>query len=66
MTRSDLLSTTTANFFGFEGIGAFVAVTFVGLFIGRFFLGFIHPKAWPKGRGPRTLWWDWFREINVH
>ncbi|KWV48571.1 MFS transporter [Bradyrhizobium macuxiense] len=44
MTQSGLLSTTTANFFGFQGIGAFVAVTFIGLFIGTFFLGFIPDK----------------------
>ena len=44
ITKSDLLSTTTANFFGFLGIDAFVAVTFVGLFIGRFFPGFIPDK----------------------
>ncbi|MGY8635485.1 MFS transporter [Bradyrhizobium sp. 14AA] len=44
MTKSGLLSTTTASFFGFQGIGAFVAVTFVGLFIGTFFLGFIPDK----------------------
>lgn len=44
LTKSGLLSTTTANFFGFQGLGAFVAVTFVGLFIGTFFLGFIPDK----------------------
>lgn len=44
LTRSGLLSTTTASFFGFQGIGAFVAVTFIGLFIGTFFLGFIPDK----------------------
>jgi len=41
LTRSGLLSTTTASFFGFYGIGAFVAATFAGLFAGTFFLGFL-------------------------
>jgi MFS transporter, putative metabolite:H+ symporter len=34
------LTTTTQAFFGFSGIGAFVAATFAGLFVGTFFLGF--------------------------
>jgi putative MFS transporter len=36
-----LLTTTTQAFFGFSGIGAFVAATFAGLFVGAFFLGFL-------------------------
>src|SRR4030081_3950108 len=40
LTRSGLLTTTTQAFFGFSGIGAFVAATFAGLFVGTFFLGF--------------------------
>ncbi|WP_407177725.1 MFS transporter [Bradyrhizobium sp. STM 3562] len=39
--RSGLLSTTTDSFFGFSGIGAFIAATFAGLFVGTFFLGFL-------------------------
>src|SRR5690242_11050413 len=39
--RSKLLTATTDAFFGFSGIGAFVAATFAGLFIGTFFLGFL-------------------------
>jgi len=39
LTRSGLLTTTTQAFFGFSGIGAFVAATFAGLFVGTFFLG---------------------------
>ncbi|MEK9280658.1 MULTISPECIES: MFS transporter [unclassified Bradyrhizobium] len=39
--RSGLLTTTTQAFFGFSGIGAFVAATFAGLFVGTFFLGFL-------------------------
>eukprot|EP01037_Dinobryon_pediforme_P035371 gene35371-41731_t len=41
MVKSGLLSTTTAHFFGTQGIGAFIAATFAGLFIGTFFLGFL-------------------------
>ncbi len=41
LTRSGLLTTTTQAFFGFSGIGAFVAATFAGLFVGAFFLGFL-------------------------
>src|SRR5271154_3593706 len=37
--RSNLLTATTDAFFGFSGIGAFVAATFAGLFDGTFFLG---------------------------
>jgi MFS transporter, putative metabolite:H+ symporter len=41
LTRSGLLTTTTQAFFGFSGLGAFVAATFAGLFVGTFFLGFL-------------------------
>jgi MFS transporter, putative metabolite:H+ symporter len=39
--RAKLLTATTDAFFGFSGIGAFVAATFAGLFVGTFFLGFL-------------------------
>src|ERR1019366_7813971 len=41
LNKSGLLTTTTQAFFGFSGIGAFVAATFAGLFAGTFFLGFL-------------------------
>src|SRR3954463_13390906 len=41
LNRSGLLTTTTQAFFGFSGIGAFVAAPFAGLFVGTFFLGFL-------------------------
>jgi putative MFS transporter len=41
LNRSGLLATKTEAFFGFSGIGAFVAATFAGLFVGTFFLGFL-------------------------
>jgi putative MFS transporter len=41
MTKSGLFSTTTTHFFGYNGIGAFIAITFAGLFVGTFGLGFM-------------------------
>jgi MFS transporter, putative metabolite:H+ symporter len=41
LSRSKLLTTTTDAFFGFSGIGAFVAATFAGLFVGTLFLSFV-------------------------
>ena len=41
LIRSGLLTATTQAFFGFSGIGAFVAATFAGLFTGTFFLSFL-------------------------
>lgn len=38
LVKSGLYSTTTASFFGFSGLGAFVAASFAGLFIGTFCL----------------------------
>ena len=37
LVKSGMFSTTTASFFGFSGLGAFVAASFAGLFIGTFF-----------------------------
>jgi MFS transporter, putative metabolite:H+ symporter len=39
MVKSGIFSNTTASFFGFTGLGGFVAATFAGLFLGTFFLG---------------------------
>lgn len=41
LSRSGLMTTTTQAFFGFSGIGAFVAATFAGLFVGTACLGFL-------------------------
>ncbi|MFM0283261.1 MFS transporter [Paraburkholderia sediminicola] len=37
LVKSGLYATTTASFFGVSGLGAFVAASFAGLFIGTFF-----------------------------
>ncbi|PUA19117.1 MFS transporter [Glaciimonas sp. PCH181] len=44
MAKSGLFATTTETFFGFKGIGAFIAVTFAGLFVGTFGLGFLSDR----------------------
>jgi len=44
LAKRGILTGTTQAFFGFTGIGAFVAVTFAGLFIGTFFLGFLSDR----------------------
>jgi putative MFS transporter len=41
MAKSGVLATTTQTFFGFQGIGGFIAATFAGLFVGTFGLGFL-------------------------
>lgn len=38
LVKSGMYSVTTASFFGFSGLGAFVAASFAGLFIGTFLL----------------------------
>ena len=54
--RSGLLTATTDAFFGFSGIGAFVAATFAGLFVGTFFLGFLadHSASRMLGKAERA------------
>ena len=39
LAKSGLLTTTTTTFFGYTGIGGFIAATFAGLFVGTFFCG---------------------------
>src|SRR6476646_1489426 len=55
LNRSGLLTTTTQAFFGFSGIGAFVAATFAGLFVGTFFLGFLADRFGRRAIFPFAL-----------
>lgn len=57
MVKSGLLSTTTAHFFGTQGIGAFIAATFAGLFIGTFFLGFLPDRYGRRAIFTVSLLW---------
>lgn len=50
MAKSGLLRTTTHSFFGFNGIAAFIAATFAGLFVGTFGFGWM-----PDRYGRRTV-----------
>ncbi len=44
LVRSRILTETTTHLFGFSGVGAFVAATFAGLFVGAFFLSFLSDR----------------------
>jgi putative MFS transporter len=44
MAKSGLFTATTATLFGMNGIGAFIAATFAGLFVGTFFFGFLSDR----------------------
>src|ERR1700730_1812366 len=44
LAKSGILASATQSFFGFSGIGAFIAATFAGLFIGTLFLGFLSDR----------------------
>lgn len=57
MTKSGLFATTTASFFGFKGIGAFIATTFAGLFVGTFFLGFLSDRYGRRAIFTVSLLW---------
>ncbi|WHZ11049.1 MAG: putative MFS-type transporter [Burkholderiaceae bacterium] len=57
MAKSGMLETTTAAFFGFKGIGAFVAATFAGLFVGTFGLGFLPDRYGRRAVFTFSLLW---------
>jgi putative MFS transporter len=57
MARSGLFATTTATFFGFKGIGAFIATTFAGLFVGTFGLGFLSDRYGRRAIFTISLLW---------
>jgi len=45
LVRSGIFSSTSASFFGFSGLAAFVAATFAGLFIGTLAFGFTADRS---------------------
>ena len=59
LVKSGMLTTTTSAFLGFSGLGAFVAATFAGLFLGTCLLGALADKY---GRRPiftaSLLWYS--------
>jgi putative MFS transporter len=57
MAKSGVLSTTTQTFFGFQGIGGFIAATFAGLFVGTFGLGFLPDKYGRRAVFTYSLLW---------
>lgn len=57
MAKSGLLQTTTSAFFGFNGIGAFVAATFAGLFIGTFCFGWLPDRFGRRSVFTFSLLW---------
>jgi putative MFS transporter len=57
MAKSGLFATTTASFFGFKGIGAFIASTFAGLFIGTFCFGFLPDRYGRRAIFTVSLLW---------
>lgn len=57
MTKSGLFATTTTAFFGFKGIGAFIAATFAGLFIGTFCFGHLSDRYGRRAIFTVSLLW---------
>ncbi|MEX3791476.1 MFS transporter [Paraburkholderia sp. BR14374] len=57
LVKSGLYSTTTASFFGFSGLGAFVAASFAGLFIGTFCLSRLADRFGRKTTFTVSLLW---------
>lgn len=57
LARSGLLATTTATFFGLQGIAGFIAATFAGLFVGTFGLGFLPDRYGRRAVFTGALLW---------
>jgi putative MFS transporter len=57
MAKSGVLATTTETFFGFKGIGGFIAATFAGLFVGTFGLGFLPDRYGRRAVFTFSLLW---------
>ncbi|NTZ83624.1 MFS transporter [Burkholderia metallica] len=50
LVHSGILTTTTHNFFGLNGVASFIAASFAGLYIGTFLFGFVADRL-----GRRTI-----------
>ena len=57
LVKSGILTQTTRSFFGFSGLGAFVAATFAGLFVGTFAFGFIADRLGRRAVFTFSLLW---------
>ena len=57
LVKSGMLTQTTQAFFGFSGLGAFVAATFAGLFIGTFCLGWVADRFGRRAIFTGSLLW---------
>lgn len=57
MVKSGLLHTTTKAFFGMTGIGAFIAATFAGLFVGTFGLSWMPDRYGRRSVFTFSLLW---------
>lgn len=57
MAKSGLLKTTTAAFFGFQGIAGFIAATFAGLFVGTFGFGWLPDRYGRRAVFTFSLLW---------
>jgi MFS transporter, putative metabolite:H+ symporter len=57
MVKSGLLKTTTAAFFGFQGVAGFIAATFAGLFAGTFALGWMPDRYGRRSVFTLSLLW---------
>jgi putative MFS transporter len=57
LVKSGMYSVTTASFIGFSGLGAFVAASFAGLFIGTFFLATLADRFGRRAIFTASLLW---------
>jgi putative MFS transporter len=63
LVRDGLLTSSTQNFFGFSGLGAFVAANFAGLFIGTAGLGWLADRFGRRWIFTAALLWYSFATI---
>lgn len=65
VAKSGLLKTTTAAFFGLNGIAGFIAATFAGLFVGTFALGWLPDRYGRRSVFTFSLLWYSFGSIAM-